>query len=367
MTPHTLFETTSINNLTINNRFIRSATGTGLANEKGEVTPAIINHIQELIEGEVGLIISGHMCVHEYGRTSNIQLRIYNDSHITGLQKMANTVHKMRGKIVAQLNHGGAQASPETIGRLPIGPSHIPETEGKFATFSEAEAMTTSEITQTVDAFGEAAGRAKEAGFDGVQIHCAHGYLLSEFLSQFYNKRTDRYGGTIENRVRMIEEVYYKVRQAVGDEYPVMLKMNVTDFLEDGLKQDDALKAAVVFDDIGFDAIELSGGTLWGLRVIGDLNLTPCRNVKDEIYYHDTAKLFKQKIETPIILTGGILSYNVASRIIEERDADYIGLCRPLIREPGLIKRWKSGDTRDSECVHDNACLLKGGGKCYQI
>ena len=146
-----------------------------------------------------------------------------------------------------------------------------------------------------------------------------------------------------------------------------MIKMNVTDFLDDGLTTAEAIEAAAIFDDIGFDAIELSGGTMWGFRIHGHINLTPCRNVEEEGYYLDTARQLKQTIDTPIILTGGINSYEVAERILQDGDADYIGLCRPLIREPDLVNRWKSGDTRKSLCIYDNACLLKGGAKCYQI
>lgn len=362
-----LFDSTSIKSLVIENRFLRSATGTGLANDKGEVTLNLIKHLMELVEGGVGLIIAGHASVHKIGRTSQNQLGIYDDIHIAGLKVMVNSVHDNGGKIIAQLNHGGGQSNSSTIGVTPKAPSAMPETEGKMGSFPATQAMTQKDIDQTVNAYRYAAVRAKKAGFDGVQLHCAHGYLLSQFLSPFFNKRIDQYGGNVSNRTRIVVDAYNKVREAVGEDYPVMIKMNVTDFLEEGLSREEAIEAAEIFDDVGFDAIELSGGTIWGLKILGDLNLTPCRNVKDEVYYLNTAREFKHRIDTPIILTGGIKSYDVAKQIVQDGDADYIGLCRPLIREPDLVNRWKLGDTRQSFCIHDNACLLKGGGKCYQI
>jgi 2,4-dienoyl-CoA reductase-like NADH-dependent reductase (Old Yellow Enzyme family) len=229
--------------------------------------------------------------------------------------------------------------------------------------------MTRDDIDRVVKAFRKAAIRAKNAGFDGIQLHGGHGYLFSQFLSPFYNKRTDAYGGNIENRARIVLETYDQVRNAVGDEYPVLIKMNVTDDLDDGLSTDEALEVASMYDVVGFDTLELSSGTGWGLRILGDVNRHPCKHINDEAYYRDTAQRLKQMVETPIILTGGIRSYDLAAQIVRDNIADYIGLCRPLIREPDLVNRWKSGDTRKSGCLSDNACLFLGlekGLKCFQ-
>jgi len=261
-----------------------------MANENGEVTPNLTKHIMDLVEGGVGLIISGHACVHPIGRTAQNQLGIYSDIQVPEFKEMVMKVHESDGKIVAQLNHGGAQSNPSVTGVMPIAPSAMPETEGKKATVPASRAMTQKDIDQIVTSFRDAAIRAKKAGFDGVQLHCAHGYLLSQFLSPFFNKRTDQYGGKVSNRTRIIVDTYNEVRNAVGVNYPVMIKMNVTDFLDDGLSTDEAIEAAVIFDDIGFDTLELSGGTVWGLWIHGHINLHPCRNVEDEGYYLDTAR-----------------------------------------------------------------------------
>ena len=356
-----LFEKTSIKSLTLKNRFIRSATGTSMANEQGEVTPKLTKHIMELVEGGVGLIIAGHASVHLSGRTSKNQLGIYNDTHITGLKKLVEKVHQKGGKIVSQLNHGGAHSNQAATGSIPISSSV------NYATGPDCRQMTYKDISQIVNAFKDASIRAKKAGFNGVQIHAAHGYILSQFLSPIYNERKDEYGGTITNRSRIIVNAYNEVRMAVGDDYPVLIKMNVTDFLDNGITLEEAMEAAAIFDAVGFDAIELSGGVGWGWRKYG-LNWSPCKTGSEEAYYLETAKLLKDRIKMPVILTGGIKSYDLAEQIVRDGDADYIGLCRPLIREPGLINRWASGDREPSLCIYDSACLIRSGElRCSQL
>jgi len=356
-----LFDSTSIKSLTLANRIIRSATGTGMANNLGQVTPKLTKHIMELVEGGVGLIISGHICVHPSGQSSTHQLCIYNVSHIPGLTALVEKVHNKGGKIVAQLNHVGAHRKSTVTGTAPVSSS------SNYATGPDCRAMTQNDIDQIVLAYRDAASRAKKAGFDGVQLHGAHGYLLSQFLSTVYNERDDEYGGSISNRTRIIVDAYNEMRTAVGDDYPIMIKMNVTDFLDEGISIEDAVETASIFDAVGFDSIELSGGNIWGWKTYG-INWSPCRTVSEEAYYHDTAKRLKQKIRTPIILTGGIKTYEVANQIIHDGDADYIGLCRPLIREPDLVNRWKTGATNPSLCIQCNSCILNSGETiCSQI
>jgi 2,4-dienoyl-CoA reductase-like NADH-dependent reductase (Old Yellow Enzyme family) len=346
-----LFDSTTIKSLTMENRFVRSATGTGMATEKGEVTPNLTKHIMELVEGGVGLIISGHACVHPSGRTEANQLSIYNDSNIPGLTSLVEKAHNQGGKIVAQLNHGGAHSNSSVTGMTPISSST------NYATGSDCHTMSQNEIDQVIYAFRDASDRAKKAGFDGVQIHGAHGYLLSQFLSPIYNEREDEYGGSIPNRTRIVVETFNEIRDIVGNDYPIMIKMNVTDFLDEGISMEDAIEIASIFEKVGFDAIELSGGVIWGWTAYG-YDRSPCRTISEEAYFLEESKRLKQTLKTPIIITGGIKTHEVAEKIINDGDADYIGLCRPLIREPDLVNRWKSGDTSPSLCIHDNACLF---------
>jgi 2,4-dienoyl-CoA reductase-like NADH-dependent reductase (Old Yellow Enzyme family) len=218
--------------------------------------------------------------------------------------------------------------------------------------------MDAADIEAMVETFRRAADRAKRAGFDGVQLHAAHGYLLSQFLSPRFNKREDGYGGTAENRATAVLEVLRAVRENVGRSFPVLIKMNSEDFLEGGLTVEDAVKTGVLLQEAGIDAIELSGGTFLSGK------LSPSRGgIKSEdreAYFKEAAKVFKAKLKVPVILVGGIRSFQVAERLVEEGCADYISMSRPFIREPGLVRRWASGDRSKAKCISDNQCFGPG-------
>lgn len=353
-----LFDTTTINNMTLANRFVRSATYSGMADQDGAVTPKLINLMVKPARGGVGLIMSGYAFVLKSGQAYPGQLGSYDDSLIPGLRKMVDGVQQHGSKIAAQIVHCGAHSNADIIGETPMAPSVMETADGPIC-----RAMTQKDIDEVVDAFEAAAVRVKQAEFDGVQLHGAHGYLFSEFLSPFYNKRTDQYGGSAENRAKIVVDAYHKVRDVVGEDYPVMIKLNATDFLDGGVTTEDALTTASILDKAGIDAIELSGGTSWGWIVLGDVNRSSTRTVKEEAYYQSVAQHMKKTIKAPIILTGGIRSYEVSEQLVQNSVADYIGICRPLIREPDLVNRWKSGDTSKSECISDIGCIgaiLKG-------
>ncbi len=203
--------------------------------------------------------------------------------------------------------------------------------------------MTLSDIHALVDAFGDAARRAQAAGYDAVQIHAAHGYLLSEFLSPLFNKRTDEYGGDVAGRSRLAVEVTAAVRAAVGPDYPVLVKMNSEDFVAGGSTVDDMLESAALIAAAGADAIELSGGT----SLSGDLGPLRTRSgipQDREAYYQEAALKLKQRVSVAVMLVGGIRTFEAAERLVAEGYADYIALSRPLVCEPGLVARWESGD-----------------------
>lgn len=345
-----LFEPSTIQDLQLPNRFIRSATWEGLAGEDGTCTPELVNLMVELVKGEVGLIITGHSYVSPAGQATIKQLGIHNNSLIDGLREMTEAVHREGGRIVMQLAHGGLKADTRLTGTTPFGPS-----TGEGLLESPGREMTLDEIQDTIEAFGQAANRAKEAGFDGVQIHSAHGYLLSQFLSPAYNKRTDNYGGTIENRARALLEVLRNVRRNVGRYYPVLVKINSEDFLDGGLTLEDFIMVSVMLDRAGIDAVEVSGGTHFSGK------FTPFRKritfERDQAYFRNAARALKVKIKAPVILVGGIRSYFTVERLVSEGIADYISLCRPLIRQPMLIKQWQSGCLRKATCISCNGCL----------
>ena len=346
-----LFEETAISGMRLRNRFVRSATWEGLADDKGAATPRLIHMMAELAEGRVGLIISGHAYVEKRGQAGPWQLGVYDDSLMPGLHRMTEAVHEKGGRIALQLAHSGFFARRQLTGHDPVAPSSL-EGVGK----SPRKAMGKKEIAEVVKAFGEGARRAKEAGFDAVQIHAAHGYLLSQFLSPFYNRRKDNYGGPVEHRARIVLEVLASIRKAVGAEFPVFIKMNCADFIDGGLVFEDALQVGQLLEQNGIDAIELSGGVLTGGK------LGPSRiGIKDEekeAYFREEAKVFKETVKVPLILVGGIRSYQVADKLLKQGVADYFSMSRPFIREPGLIKRWESGDLRRAACISDNKCFI---------
>jgi 2,4-dienoyl-CoA reductase-like NADH-dependent reductase (Old Yellow Enzyme family) len=348
-----LFERSVINGMELSNRFVRSATWEGMAAEDGSATPKLIETLVALAKGGVGLIITSHAYVLPEGQAGPWQLGIYKDELVDGLQKLTSAVHEAGGKIVLQFSHSGKFASPQLTGRSPL---VVSDFDGLSK--SPREEMTTDYIRKLVAAFGEAARRAKAAGFDGVQIHSAHGYLLSQFLSPAFNRREDEYGGGIENRARIHLEIYRSVRKAVGGEFPVLIKLNCRDFAENGLTLEDSLQVGRMLAEAGLDAVELSGGLLTGGK------LSPSRmgikSEEQEAYFREDAQAFKNEVNIPLILVGGMRSFEVAERLVADGVADYISMSRPFIREPALINRWKAGDRGRALCVSDNLCFAPG-------
>jgi len=348
-----VFSPGSIQNLVLPNRFVRAATWEGMADDGGAPTERLISAMTALAAGGVGLVITSHCFVSPEGRASMAQLGMHDDSIIEGHRRMTEAVHNAGGRIAAQLSHAGNFADERLTGRPPLVASAF---EGLGPT--PRKEMTPQDIAGTVAAFAAAARRAKSAGFDAIQIHGAHGFLLSEFLSPAYNRRRDAYGGAIENRARFVLEVYRAIREAVGGAFPVLLKINGQDYIENGLSLGDAIEATRLLEAAGLDAVEVSGGMLT------ERKLSPVRpwidTVEKEAYFQEDARAMRKHIRIPLILLGGIRSFEVAERLVQEGTADFISLARPFIREPGLINRWKAGDLRRATCLSDNRCILAG-------
>lgn len=346
------FESTTLGGMTLKNRFVRSATWEGMAAEDGSCTDELVDIVEELSKGDIGLIISSHAFASSEGRSSIGQLAVYDDRFTGGLRQMAQAAHNHGSKILLQIGHAGVRSPTSLTKQDAVGPSCMATSPGE-----SARAMTREEIDSLVGAFVDATKRAKAAGYDGVQIHVAHGYLLSQFLSPYFNQRTDEYGGTVENRARIVLDILAGIRSAMGDAFPVLVKLNSEDFIDRGLTVDEMLQVASMLEEAGIDGIELSGGTT---DPNGDEHPvregTPTKE-EEEVYYRDAARRFKEMIRVPLILVGGIRSCGVAEELIESGLADYVAFCRPLIREPHLVARWQSGDTRPSECDSCAKCL----------
>ncbi len=347
-----LFENVSINGLTLANRFVRSATWEGLASREGSVTPKLTKMMVELARNEIGLIISGYTFVSPEGQSSPGQLAIHDDRFVAGLWAMVEAVHKAGGKIASQIVHAGRFANFALTGLQPIGPSAVTK-DGQ----TTCRAMSKPDIANIISAFTQAAVRAKQAGFDAIQLHAAHGYLFSQFLSPALNQRTDEYGGTLENRARFLIEVVRSIRKVTGPAYPLLIKLNSEDFLEGGLTRDEAVQVAAMLEAASVDAIEFSGGTVASPEKFLPVRPGKPKTPQDEVFYREAAKLYKTKVGIPLMLVGGIRSYEMANDLIRRGVADYVSLGRPLICEPGLVKRWRNGDRRRSDCASCNSCF----------
>jgi 2,4-dienoyl-CoA reductase-like NADH-dependent reductase (Old Yellow Enzyme family) len=345
-----LFEKTKINQIELKNRFVRSATWEGLAKPDGSCSEEITEMMVKLAQGQVGLIISSHAFVNQAGRAHIGQLGIYEDFLIDSYRKMVEKVHDEGSKIIMQITHAGGRAMIESKDGKALGPSDLEVKK------YNCRKMSITEIKQTVRDFTDAARRVKKAGFDGVQLHGAHGFLLNQFLSPFFNKRKDDYGNSIENRARIVLEIVNSIKKELGAKFTVTIKLNSDDFLEGGFTPEQMVKVSSLLEKAGIDAIELSGGNSIGKY--SSSRIGRISSEEDEVYYLDAAKLYKNSINIPLILVGGILSYQVARKLVEDELADYIALCRPLIREPQLIKRWQSGDIRKASCIYCNQCFI---------
>lgn len=370
-----VFEPEEIGGMVVKNRLVRSATYEGMASEDGSVTGELVELYKTLAEGGVGLIITGYAYVQPSGKPLPRQTGIDRDDLIPGWRKIAETVHEHGDgcKVAIQLVHCGRQSF---FLEKTVAPSAVLDPLSS----NMPREMTIEEIEETIEAFAEAARRTKEAGFDAVQLHAAHGYLLSQFLSPHTNRRTDEYGGSTENRGKIVEDIYKRTVEKTGKDFPILIKMNVDDFLEGGINLNESRRIAQRLSKIGFAAIETSGGMdETSIRDKEELGWTPaypafCRtNIRSkdkEAYHLPYAREIKKVIDVPLILVGGIRSLDVIEKILAEGSADFVALSRPLIREPDLPNRWLKGiGGLTADCISCNGCvgsLVEGGVRCIQ-
>lgn len=344
-----MFSEGRIGALTLKNRLVRSAVWEGLGDEQGFVTEKLIRYHERLAQGGVGLIILGYTAIQPNGRQSPGQTSIWNDDYIPGLKKLTDAVHAAGGKISIQLVHVGPQTDSKMIrGETPVGPSAV-----AHPVFGTPRALSTAEVQQVIADFGRAAARAAAAGFDAIQIHGAHGYLVSQFLSPCWNVRPDEYGGSPENRMRFAVEVYQAVRANAG-RLPVFIKLNLDDLIEGSTTPAEALPLAKKLSDLGIDAIEVSAG---GPASGKGPARTKIKTESDEGYFLDLARQTRQVTTCPLMVVGGFRSPGVINAALASGVVDFITLARPLIREPHLIRRWQSGDLTKAKCISCNGCF----------
>jgi len=385
-----LFKPGSIGRMQLKNRFVRSATAECLATDDCRITDRYLRAYSQLAKGGVGLIVPGNYYVHRTGRAIARVMLLDKDEIIDDLRQLTQLVHENGAKIVAQLNHGGRQCDPKVLGAQPMGPSPVRD----MLSMVKPREMTKEEIREIIVAFGNAARRAKEAGFDGVQIHAAHGYLINQFLSGHTNRRSDEWGGSLDNRMRFLLEVYQLIRSTVGADFPVLIKINSEDSIAKGVTLDECIAVCRKLDEMGIDAIEVSGGIAEkGLMAIrGDvptdlalrnrkfherilLRLLVEKRIREaarfeEAYFLPQAAAIKKNVKAPIIAVGGMRRRATMEGALQNGQADFISLCRPFIRQPNLVNLLQKQEGDPISCTNCNRCTFEitihyNPMKCY--
>jgi len=346
-----LFTPGKIGVLEISNRLIRSATAERMADEAGRPRDQFYNFYRELAAGGVGLIITGHMYVHPTGKCHPEMTGVYSDDLLPGLRKLADVIHAEGGKVVVQINHGGMQCAKDAVDGT-LAPSAM---DVDFLQ-QPAREMSEDEIQMLIEAFAQAARRVKEAGFDGVQLHGAHGYLINQFLSSFVNKREDKWGGDFDRRLRFLREVTKAVRAQVGLIYPVLIKFGMQDGVEGGLAADEGAQVISKMAEMGLDGIEISGG----LRATNSKK--GIRRPQEEAYFRPLVQKARVVTSLPLALVGGFRTREVMESVLDSGDVDFISMCRPLISEPDFPNLLKTGTKNKSRCISSNNCWAETSG-----
>ena len=325
------------NGTTIKNRFFKSAMSEGMGTKNFQPKKNIATLYKRWAEGGTGLIITGNIMVDPKGTAEPGNIVFDNNSNMEILKDWAKQGQQHGAKVMVQLNHPGKQV-PKTITKETVAPSAVPLGNGLNKLFSTPRALTTSEVEELVQKFVTSAKVAKEAGFSGVQIHAAHGYLISQFLSPHDNRRTDKYGGSLENRMRFLKEIYLGMREELGKDFPIGIKINSTDFKEDGLTEEDSLETIVVLANLGLDFVEISGGTYERPAMMGATSKST-----NQVFFAEYSKKLKQKVDIPVIVTGGIRSINAMNTLLNGYTTDFIGIARPLTIDPNIPNKIKQG------------------------
>ncbi|MBQ9041763.1 MAG: NADH:flavin oxidoreductase [Eggerthellaceae bacterium] len=379
-----LFENMAIGNMTARNRIVRAATTESLATRDGDLTPELLGLYGELAWGGVGTIITGYAFVTEDGKPSEGALGIQDDSHLLRFRSLADVAHENGACIIMQLVYGGSKSKLATddprwdnggrakcpsasVGHFALPPLSQPNTTILGASSVEnprthlvPTEATADELAVLADAFGDAAERAKACGFDGVEIHAAHGYLLSQCLSRRFNKRQDVYGGPLQNRARLARECVEAARAAVGSDYPILVKLNAWDEFDDpagkngGLSADESAEVAAWLVDAGASAIDVSG----------DWHAAAAPLEAGEPFFAEFGARLAAELPVPIIVTGGWRSPAQIEAHLERDGIAGVGLGRPFICEPDLVARWQAGDMRESACTACGFCQKHVGIPC---
>lgn len=320
-----LTEPLRVKSVLLRNRLVMPPMATEKSVGEGKVSQALLDYYDEKTKGGYfGLVVTEHSYVNKQGQASKGQVSFASDEDVPGLSKLVEAIHRNGSKAIAQINHAGGKAiSALGGGSTAPAPTAMPYTTTRGEAVS-AHTMSQEEIDAVIEDFAAAAKRAKEAGFDGVEIHSAHGYLLSQFYSPLTNKRTDAYtGATIEGRTRLHCQIIAAVRAAVGPDYLVALRLGACDYTEGGATREDAVSACRIFERAGVDLFDISGG-ICGYRGEGS---------KEEGYFGKDSATVREAVDAPVIVTGGVRTPEGAERILQQEQADFVGVGRAVLRD----------------------------------
>jgi 2,4-dienoyl-CoA reductase-like NADH-dependent reductase (Old Yellow Enzyme family) len=317
----------------IKNRLFKSAMSEQLGLHNRDPSAALINLYQQWAVGGCGLLVSGNIMVdrNHIGEPRNVVLDEASDLAV--FSEWATAGSGNNTEFWAQLNHPGKQ-SPSFVNRQPIAPSAISLGLGLEKVFLTPKAMTEEEILYTIGRYANAAALAKKAGFTGVQIHGAHGYLVSQFLSPRHNQRDDQWGGSLENRMRFALAVYHAIRDAVGADFPVAIKLNSADFMDGGFTEDDSMQVVQALATAGIDLIEVSGGTYESPEMAQETAKASTR--KREAFFMDYAEKIRALVDVPLVVTGGFRSTRGMNEALATGALDMIGIARPMAIDPNV-------------------------------
>lgn len=336
----TLTDKTMYGTIEMKNRFIRAAVGDLTC--EGHLTDDNYKLYESLAKGDVALITSGYTVVDKRENITNI-FSMAEDRFIPEYRRLTDIVHDNGGKIICQLVYTSGFAPIER----PLAPSDFKNPYTQI----QAYEMTKEEISEMTALFANAARRVREAGFDGVEIHGAHGFLQSQFFSPAFNHRADEYGGSLENRARFMFETYDAIRKAVGDDFTIAAKINTDDGIPGGVTPEDYLYLAKNLSDRGIDGIEVSG--MWAAH-----------KPKDRMYYREAATKIAEAVSCKVIQTGGNREFEAMSEVLNGTKVEYFGFARPFISQPDWTKLYTEGNLQKMRCTSCNWCLTQSPTKC---
>lgn len=325
----------------VKNRLFKSAMSEQLGDKQHNPTTGLMKVYKTWAEGGIGLSVTGNVMIDRtaLGEPKNVVLDEQSD--IAKFAQWAKAAKANDAKIWMQLNHPGKQI-PSYLSKEPVAPSAIPLGRGLEKAFNKPRALAESEILEIIEKFATSARMAQNAGFDGVQIHGAHGYLVSQFLSSRHNQRTDQWGGSLENRMRFVVEVYKAIRSKTGDDFPVGIKLNSADYMKGGFTPEESMQVIQKLGEIGIDLIEISGGTYESPSMVG--HKVKASTQAREAYFLEYAEQTRKLVDTKLVVTGGFRSTAAMNEALASGATDMIGLARPLAIYPDLPNQAMAND-----------------------